>query len=195
MTHDQFIALGLFALASSLTPGPNNLMLLASGANFGFRRSLPHIFGIGFGFVGLVVLTGVGLQRVFETWPLSHTILQGLSVVYLTWLAWKISQAEPRFDGQGTPMTFLQAAAFQWVNPKGWAMAITANTVYAATHSFQSVLLVALVFGVINVPSVSLWAFLGTRIARLLRTKATLRLFNMALALLLMASLIPLLRG
>ncbi len=195
MTYDQIFALCLFALASSLSPGPNNLMLLASGANFGFRRTLPHIAGIGFGFVSLVTLTGIGLQHIFEEVPFVRTGLQALSVLYLTWLAWKIASTRPAFDGEGSPLTFIQAAGFQWVNPKGWAMAITANTVFSNGGSLDAVLSVAVVFGLINVPSVSAWAFLGTGLARVLKNPSHLRLFNLGLALMLMTSLLPLLRA
>ena len=95
MTYDIFLALSLFAFVSSITPGPNNLMLMASGANFGFRRTLPHMLGVALGFVFMLLLVGAGLVRVFEAYPVSYTVLKAVSVVYLLWLAWKIANAAP----------------------------------------------------------------------------------------------------
>jgi len=125
MPPELLSGLVAFAFVSSITPGPNNLMLMASGANFGFRRSIPHMFGIGLGFVFMVLLVGAGLVQIFDAYPVSHMALKVVSVFYLLYLAAKIATAAPVRQGQcgGTPMTFLQAAAFQWVNPKAWAMA------------------------------------------------------------------------
>jgi len=128
MSTEIVTALIAFAFASSITPGPNNLMLLASGANFGLRRTVPHMLGVSLGHAFMIVLVGAGLMGVFDAYPVAYTILKVVSVAYLLFLTWKIVTAgAPRGDSRsGTPMTFLQAAAFQWVNPKGWAMALTA---------------------------------------------------------------------
>lgn len=195
MTLDLIPALAAFALVSSITPGPNNLMLMASGANFGFVRTVPHMLGIGLGFVFMVLLVGAGLVQVFDAYPVSHTILKILSVIYLLWLAWKIANAAPvkQRDGAGSPMTFLQAAAFQWVNPKAWSMALTAVTVYTPDTTLAAIALVAVVFGVINLPSVSLWTLLGQQMARVLTNRARLVAFNWTMAALLVASLYPVL--
>ncbi|GHH00226.1 LysE family translocator [Pseudodonghicola xiamenensis] len=197
MTYDLFLALALFALASSITPGPNNLMLMASGANFGFRRTLPHMLGIGLGFTFMVLLVGAGLAQVFDAVPYSYTGLKIVSVVYLLWLAWKIAHAAPIQTGEaaGRPFTFLQAAAFQWVNPKAWAMALTAISAYTPDHSTAAVALVALTFGAINLPSVSTWTVLGQQMARLLTNPRRLTAFNWTMAALLVASLYPVLRA
>ncbi len=195
MTYDVLLALSLFAMVSSITPGPNNLMLMASGANFGFLRTIPHMLGIGIGFMVMVFLVGIGLIRVFDAWPLSHTILKGVSVVYLCWLALKIAHAAPPAKGKegGRPFTFLQAALFQWVNPKAWTMALTAITLYAPDRSLWAILLVALVFGIINLPCVSSWTVLGQQVSRLLSNPSRLRVFNRVMAALLVASLYPVL--
>ena len=195
MTYDLLAALALFAFVSSITPGPNNLMLMASGANFGFRRSIPHMLGIGVGFVVMVILVGAGLARVLDAWPHSHTVLRAVSIVYLVWLAWKIATAAPIRDqaAGGTPMTFLQAAAFQWVNPKAWAMALTAIGVYAPDRTVWTVFVVAAVFGAINLPSVSTWTVLGQQMARILSSPRRLTVFNRTMAVLLVASLYPVL--
>ncbi|NOD65397.1 MULTISPECIES: LysE family translocator [unclassified Ruegeria] len=195
MTYDILMALIVFAFVTSITPGPNNLMLMASGANFGFRRSIPHMLGIGLGFTVMVLLVGAGLVQVFDRYPISHTALKIVSVVYLLYLAWKIAHAAPAqgSEASGVPMTFLQAAAFQWVNPKAWAMALTATTAYAPNQTLHAILLVALVFGAVNLPSVSTWTVLGQQMARVLTNPRRLVTFNWAMAALLIASLYPVL--
>lgn len=193
MTHELLIALVGFAAVSSLTPGPNNLMLMASGANFGFRRTLPHMLGVGVGFTVMIVLVGAGLMALFDRWPILHDLLKVVAVLYLGWLSWKIAHAAaPTQTGQeARPMTFLQAAAFQWANPKAWSMALTAIAAYAPERTLIAVVLVALVFGAVNLPSVSVWTVLGGRVRLWLTDARRLTVFNWTMATLLLASLIP----
>ena len=193
MTYDIFLALALFAFVSSITPGPNNLMLMASGANFGFRRTIPHMLGVALGFVFMVLMVGVGLVQVFDAFPVSYTVLKVVSVLYLLWLAWKIANAGPAeaSGDSGTPMTFVQAAAFQWVNPKAWAMALTAISAYTPEQTMTAILLVGVVFGAINLPSVGSWTVLGQQMARFLTNPRRLIAFNWTMAGLLVASLYP----
>ncbi|KAA0917562.1 LysE family translocator [Aquicoccus porphyridii] len=196
MSQAMLSALVLFALVSSITPGPNNLMLMASGANFGFRRSIPHMLGIGVGFVVMVFLVGAGLIRLFDAFPVSYTLLKIGSVGYLLWLAWKIANAAPPEGGAdpgGRPFSFLQAALFQWVNPKAWTMALTAITLYAPDRSMAAIALVAVIFGAVNLPSVSTWTVMGQQMRRILTNPARLRAFNWVMALLLVATLYPVL--
>jgi len=195
MMPDAFLALAAFALVSSITPGPNNLMLMASGANFGFRRTVPHMLGIGIGFGVMIVLVGLGLVRIFDAFPVTHLILTVVGVAYLLWLAWKIAHAAaPDAARAGArPFTFTQAALFQWVNPKAWQMALTAITLYAPDRSASAILWVALVFALINLPSVSTWTVMGQQMRRVLSSPARLRAFNLSMAALLVASLVPVL--
>lgn len=195
MNIETLTALALFAFVSSATPGPNNLMLMASGANYGFRRTIPHMFGISLGFLVLMLLAGIGLVRVFDTYPVSHIILKVLSVIYMVYLAWKIATAAPvkERSASSTPMTFLQAAAFQWVNPKAWAMALTAITVYVADGGVLILMLAALVFACVNLPSITVWTVMGQQMARILTNPVRLRAFNWTMAALLIASLYPVL--
>ena len=195
MNTELLTALALFAFVTSITPGPNNLMLMASGANYGFRRTIPHMLGIGIGFTIMLLLVGAGLIRVFDECPLAHDVLKVVSVAYLLWLAWKIATATGPAEGRagGRPMTFLQAAAFQWVNPKAWAMALTAITAYAPDRSMLAIVVVALIFGAINLPSVSTWTLVGQQMARFLTSHARRRTFNWTMATLLIASLMPVL--
>ena len=181
---------------TSITPGPNNIMLMTSGVNFGFYRTVPHMLGVGIGFVVMVLGVGAGLAGVFQSWPPAQTLLRWVSVAYLLWLAWKIaSQPTGQIEAgrAARPMTFLQAAAFQWVNPKAWTMAVTAVTAYAPGGGLSGILLVALVFGAINLPSVGSWTLLGQSLARFLGDPGRLRMFNIVMALLLVASLYPVL--
>lgn len=196
MSFDLLLALSAFAFVSSITPGPNNLMLMASGANFGFKRTIPHMLGVGIGFMVMIVLVGAGLMQIFDAFPISYTVLKVVSVGYLVWLSWKIANAAaPTQDAEtrGTPFTFVQAALFQWVNPKAWTMALTAITIYAPDRSLWAVAMVALAFGIVNLPSVSLWTVLGEQMARFLTSALRLRSFNWIMAALLIASLYPVL--
>ncbi len=195
MDIELLSALAVFAFVTSITPGPNNLMLMASGANYGFRRTVPHMLGIGIGFTLMLLMVGAGLMRVFDAWPPAHDVLKVVSVAYMLWLAWKTATAAgiSKSDAHGRPMTFLQGAAFQWVNPKAWAMSLTAITVYAPDRSGLAILAVALVFGAINLPSVSTWTIAGQQMARVLTNHARRRAFNWTMALLLIASLVPVL--
>ncbi|PHR62343.1 MAG: hypothetical protein COA47_04560 [Robiginitomaculum sp.] len=193
MSYDVLSALIVFAFVASITPGPNNLMLMASGANFGFRRTIPHMLGVGIGFSVMVVLVGIGLVQVFDLYPISRTILKVFSVGYMVFLALKIARSAPPDTRQqsGVPITFVQAALFQWVNPKAWAMALGSVTLYAASQDLQAILLVALTFGLVNLPCVSSWAVLGQQMRRWLNSPRRLQIFNFSMAFLLIASLVP----
>lgn len=194
MTLDLFLALLGFAFVSSITPGPNNLMLMASGANFGVRRTLPHMLGVSLGHGFMVFLVGLGLGRVFDAYPQVRLVMLALCTAYLLYLAWKIANAAaPReAAAEARPFTFLQAAAFQWVNPKAVYMAITAQTYYAAPDSgWTGAAAVAGGFALVNLPSVSVWVWTGTKIRRWLARPARLRAFNWTMAGLLVLTLVP----
>ncbi|WP_298920196.1 LysE family translocator [uncultured Roseobacter sp.] len=196
MTFDILSSLIVFAFVSSATPGPNNLMLMASGANYGFTRSIPHMLGISVGFALMIVLVGAGLAQIFERLPISYTILKVVSVLYLAYLAWRIATAAPleRSSDKARPLTFAQAAAFQWVNPKAWAMALTALSVYAPGQTLTAFALVAAVFGCVNLPSITFWTVLGQQMARVLTNRTRLQIFNRVMAALLILSLYPVLK-
>ncbi|MDX8348337.1 MULTISPECIES: LysE family translocator [unclassified Cognatiyoonia] len=197
MSFEILIALIGFAFASSITPGPNNLMLMASGANYGLRRTVPHMLGISLGHAFMVVMVGIVLLRMFEAYPALNTLLKVLSAAYMLWLARKIANAvaPEAKEVTGKPFTFLQAAAFQWVNPKAWFMAITAISAYAPQEMGVLIgsLLVALVFSATNLPSVTVWAWIGVQVRRWLGTARRLRIFNVTMAVLLVVSLYPML--
>jgi threonine/homoserine/homoserine lactone efflux protein len=199
MPLDMLAALSLFALVTSITPGPNNLMLMASGVNFGFRRSIPHMLGVGCGFVFMIVAVGLGIAQVFAAVPQLYTVLKIVSVVYMLWLAWHIANAGPvegNVEAGAKPMTFLAAAAFQWVNPKAWAMALTGVAAYTLPGNYMvSLLIMALVFGLINIPSIACWTGFGVGMRQMLQDPSKVRMFNVGMAVLLVASLIPVVLG
>ncbi len=196
MDPELLIALIVFALVASITPGPNNLMLMSSGATFGFQRTIPHMLGIGLGFVFMLLLVGLGLIQLFDSYPITYQILKVFSVLYLVYLAFKIATSaapETITNATAKPFTFLQAASFQWVNPKAWTMALTAISVYSPTHNFDAIILIALVFILVVFPCVSLWTVLGQQLRKLLKTDNHLRIFNFTMAGLLLASIVPVL--
>ena len=198
-TLNLLAAFILFAFVSSITPGPNNTMLLASGVNFGFRRSIPHALGVSIGFMLMVLAVGLGLGAVFNAVPVAYTVLRYAGAAYLLYLAYRIATSGPMnsngADGERQPMSFLAAAAFQWVNPKAWVMAIGAITTYTPADGYiANVFVVALVFAIVNLPSVCIWVGCGTALRRVLQDRRWLRLFNGLMAALLVASLYPLLR-
>ncbi|MBC7000987.1 LysE family translocator [Photobacterium sp. BZF1] len=191
MEYQHLIALVTFAFVSTVTPGPNNIMLMTSGANVGFLRTIPHMMGIIFGFSFMVILVGIGLVGVFQSYPILHQILQVVSVMYLLYLAFKIAKSKPAFSNttQYQPMTFFSAAGFQWVNPKGWTMAITTVSVYNTTSDWRGIALISLVFAVVNIPSVSIWTFAGRQLQSLIQHPTKMKYFNIAMAALLVVSL------
>jgi len=193
----MLLPLTTFALATTCTPGPNNLMLTASGVNFGFARSLPHMFGVIAGFAVVLAACGGGLGLVFRSLPALHTLLQVAGALYMLWLAWRVATAgrpEGAASGGGAPLTFLEAAAFQWVNPKGVLTALGAAALFVRPESpgFDTVVMVG-IFALATVVSVIIWTAFGTVVARLLGTPRRARIFNIVMALLLIASIVPML--
>lgn len=182
--------LAAFAFASSITPGPNNLMLLASGARFGVRRSAPHMLGVSLGFGVLALCVGFGLARVFDAAPWLETVMKVLAAGFILYLAWKVATAETSEgpSAADAPLTFLQAALFQWINPKAWAMALTAMTIYVAADTPWAVLGAAAIFCAVNFPCILVWTAAGKEIARVLGRPSRRRAFNIAMAVLMVAS-------
>ncbi len=197
MPLDVFLALLSFSFVSSMTPGPNNFMLFASGVNFGFRRTIPHMFGIAFGFGVLLACVGFGLGQVLERFPGMFLAIKILGAIYMIYLAWRIATSGPlqQKAGGAHPMSFLAAALFQWVNPKAWVMAVVAMATYTAQGDFTTnVLIVVFAFCFVNFPSVSVWAGFGTGMQRFLSNPTVLTWFNRFMALALIISLWPMLR-
>jgi threonine/homoserine/homoserine lactone efflux protein len=199
MSHQLLFAFVVFAIVMFFTPGPNNIMLLSSGLTFGFRPTVPHILGITFGFAFMVGAVGVGLGTIFIAYPMLQTILKWGGVAYLVYLAAAIAMSDPvkPEDGGGRrkgPMTFFGAAMFQWINAKGWVMVISTITAYAAiaTFPFNIAIQVAISL-VLGALSCSAWAMFGSALRPLLSSPKAVRTFNVVMAILLLASLIPVL--
>ncbi len=198
MSDALLLPLTLFAFTMSVTPGPNNVMLTASGANFGFRRTLPHMIGISLGVMVMVLCIGFGLGTVFQTFPMLHQVLKVAGATYLLFLAWRLATAGgPGAVSSGErPMTLFQAMLFQWVNPKAWMMVVGAVAAFAPTQGYYGhVLVIAAVMVVVGFPAISLWAGAGTLLRQVLRSPRAMRIFNLSMAALLVASLYPTFQG
>jgi threonine/homoserine/homoserine lactone efflux protein len=192
---ETFLPLFGFVVAASVTPGPNNLMVLASGANFGVRRTLPHIVGISIGFPVMIVAVGLGISLLFDAAPWLHHVLQYFAFAYLCWLAWRVANAgRPKVDSPAArPLTVFEAALFQWVNPKGWAMVLGAMALFVSPQGSRAlqVAIIAILFGVVCFPNCIAWAMFGRAIAGFLDDDGHRRWFNGAMAVLLVLSSIP----
>ncbi len=193
MAFSLFYALLAFMVVMYFTPGPNNIMLLASGLTYGFRRTIPHIAGIVIGFA--IMVGTVGLGTVFMTYPILQTILKYAGAAYLIYLAGVIVFSGPakpgNADGRG-PMTFWGAAMFQWINAKGWVIVIGTITAYAAIAQFPiNIAIQTLISLLVGTVSTVVWAFFGTALRPVLTSERLVRAFNIVMALLLLASLYP----
>ena len=197
MSPEIFLSLLAFAFVTSITPGPNNLMLLSSGVNFGFRRTIPHMLGIGIGFVVLLLAVGAGLGALVSAVPWLFPAIKITGGAYLLYLAWHIATGAPpeaETAGSSKSLSFTAAAIFQWVNPKAWIMAITAMATYTkAGEYWVTMVLVAATFGVVNLPCISSWVGLGITLRTWLNDRRRLAIFNTVMALTLVASLWPML--
>jgi len=195
MTQPLFIAFVVFAAVMFFTPGPNNVMLLSSGLNYGFRRTLPHVVGIVIGFAFMVGAVGLGLGTIFITYPVLQTILKYAGALYLIYLAAVIAMSGPVASGQDNargPMTFWGAAIFQWVNVKGWVMVIGTITAYAAIASFPWNILIQVAISLwMGAMSCVAWALFGSALRPWLTSVRVVRVFNIVMAILLLASLFP----
>ena len=196
MSQQILMALVAFAFVTSVTPGPNNVMLMASGANFGLRRTLPHMLGVALGFGAMVALLGLGVDRLIAGSPRLAEAMKWISMGYMLWLAWKIAHASaPIGAGHAgaRPMGFLAACAFQWINPKAWMMGLGALSAYSAGAG--GALMVALIFTLVNLPSVAIWAAMGQGLRGVLQEPGRLMLFNRVMAVLLVVSMAPVVIG
>jgi threonine/homoserine/homoserine lactone efflux protein len=197
MSYDSLVALAVFAWVTSITPGPSNFMLLASGANFGFRATVPQVLGITLGFTSLLLAVGLGLGALLTVFPVLHLGLKIGGGLYLLHLAWRIARSSASSDSkttQGRPLTLLESAAFQWINPKAWVVALAAMAVYTSPASpYLSIALICLVFALVNLPTVSAWAAFGVALGGYLAKPVRLRRFNVTMGLLLAATLWPML--
>ena len=197
MSQSLLIAFVIFATVMFFTPGPNNIMLLSSGLTYGFRRTLPHVAGITLGFAFMVGAVGLGLGTIFITYPVLQTILKYAGIAYLIYLAAVIAMsgpATPDQDNARGPMTFWGAAMFQWINVKGWVMVIGTITAYAGIAGFPwNIVIQVMLSLLLGTLSCSAWALFGSALRPLLTSPMAVRAFNIVMAVLLLASLWPVL--
>jgi threonine/homoserine/homoserine lactone efflux protein len=195
VSQPLLLAFTVFALVMFFTPGPNNIMLLSSGLTFGFRRTLPHIAGITIGFAFMIAAVGAGLGTVFIAYPALQTALKYAGAAYLVYLAAVIAASGPakaRQEGRRGPMTFWGAAMFQWVNVKAWVVVIGTMTAYAAIARFPwNIVIQTAISLLIGAASTLTWTLSGSALRRVLTSERAVRIFNMAMAVLLLASLYP----
>lgn len=188
-------AAALFAIATSITPGPNNAMLLASGVNFGWTRTLPHLAGVSGGLLFILLLGALGVQQWLFQLHWLHETVKWLGAIYLSHLAWRLFRADASAptgqDNRNKPMTFLEAAIFQWMNPKVWAMVFGFFSTYVpAQASLPAAITLCVLFALVNLPCVGLWAFAGDRLNHWLRAGQRLRWFNRTMGMLLLGSVL-----
>ncbi len=191
----EYLAIIAFAITACVTPGPNNAMIMTSGLNYGVKRSMPHYTGIVLGFPAMVLAVGVGIAQLFEQYPAFHTMLKLVGATYLSYLAYKIATApvSELKESRGKPFSFIQAVAFQWVNPKAWVLAVGATVTYTVLGDgyLLQVIAIALIFFIFGAPCIMLWLWGGASLKKILQDPGYVRVFNMGMALLLMGSLIP----
>ncbi len=191
---DFYLPLILFVISASVTPGPNNVMIMSSGVNHGVKKSLPHLFGIAVGFTVMVFAVGMGFGFVFEKYPVIHKIIKVVGIIYLLFLAWLIATSNSSLENNDAkPFSFFQAALFQWVNPKAWVMitgAVAAFTTVSA-NLFSEVVIIALLFFSLGAPCVCIWLFFGVALKKYMSSPKHLKVFNISMALLLVVSILP----
>jgi threonine/homoserine/homoserine lactone efflux protein len=192
----MLLSLLAFAVTMYITPGPNNVMLASSGANYGLRATLPHMLGINLGFATMLVVVSAGLGSLLLSAPALLPVMRWIGAAWMVWLAWKIASAAPPGEGSRRPLMGIPgAAAFQWINPKAWLIAVAAASEYMLPDQplGTQLLRIGIVFMAVGFPCMLPWAMLGSGAGRLLRSRAQLRAFNITMALLLLLSLVPVL--
>ncbi|MCP4325598.1 MAG: LysE family translocator [Psychromonas sp.] len=197
MDISLIMAIALFSFVMSVTPGPNNVMLLASGAQFGYQKTLPHIFGILIGVASLLVAVLLGLGLIFESYPQLYDLLKVVGTIYLFWLAWKITTASTENStlsnkqNRDAPMSLINASLFQFVNPKAWAMSIGSISTFTLSGEayIESGIWIMICFAITGFIAISLWTYLGVKISLLLTTKQQKKRFNYTMGLMTVATL------
>ncbi|NOI80042.1 LysE family translocator [Vibrio tubiashii] len=192
---EYLLSVALFAISSSVTPGPNNIMVMTSGVNFGVKKTMPLLLGICVGFTIMLLLVGLGFGQLFNLFPQLDVVIKTLGTAYLLYLAWQIAQSGnvSAAGGQPKPLGFMKGALFQWVNGKAWVVAIgaiSAFTTVGDTYMSQN-LTIAMTFFVASFPCVGVWLMFGSVLRQYLQKPSYLRLFNLTMSILLAISVLP----
>jgi len=195
-TFTMILSITSFGLASTMTPGPNNIMLLSSGLTFGYKRTIPHALGVNFGFPAMVICVGLGIGKLFEVFPFVYAGLKFFGIGYLLWMAWHIANTKGSLDTNNTkdkPFTFLQAALFQWINPKAWVMAITSTAAFITDHqmAYIQVMIISCIYFFCAILSTNSWALGGVMLRRFIQEERFVQMFNIIMAALIVGSIIP----
>ncbi|NQY94496.1 MAG: LysE family translocator [Campylobacteraceae bacterium] len=195
-TFTLIVSIFLFSIATSMTPGPNNIMLLSSGLTYGYKRTIPHALGVVIGFPLMTIFVGLGLGEFFKLYPITFTVLKSIGILYLLWLAWKISRSTPKFKENNTesqPLKFIPIVLFQWINPKNWIKIITAMSVYVTSveHATTQIMIITLIFFLTVFISANSWALGGVILKKLIKSDVGIKRFNVIMAILLVLSLVP----
>ena len=204
MTPEQWWGAALFMLVSSITPGPNNTMLMASGVHFGYRRTLAHLMGVQLGFGFMLIAVGLGLHTVLSQFPAFYDVVRFAGATYMVWMAWSLASARPQFQEQAAieqsvqnelkPLGFWGAVLFQWVNPKAWVMAVTIMSAYVPPGAgLLQIAPLGLMFAVLGFPCSSVWVGFGSALRSYLQEAFRMRVFNCTMAAALLLSLYPML--
>ena len=195
MPLELFLAQVVFASVMAFTPGPNNVRLAASGVNFGFMRTMPHIWGVTIGFDVLLIAGAVGVGFLFHAFPALHTVIKIGGAIYMLYLAWKVATAHQgggEDEAPAKPFTFMQAAAFQWINPKALIAVIGGVALYVRPgYEWIDFPVMLVVMTVATLGAVALWTGFGVALRRFLRDPKRARIFNISMALLLVVSIVP----
>ena len=194
MNSVLFLSYLLFCLVMTSTPGPNNALVMLSGARFGLKKTFPLILGIACGVALQLLAIGIGLNQIFQWFPTLQLLFSLIGTAYILWLAWKITTSGPvHINLEEKPtMGFVQGAMFQWVNPKAWIMSIsTIATYFAVNHQFSAILYAALILMLISIPCVGIWAVAGKLLRRLLMQPKFALIFNATMALALLIAVLP----
>lgn len=190
-----YLPLVMFCFSTSITPGPNNLMIMMSGAKFGIRRSFPHYLGICIGFFIMVILVGIGLGEVFNHFPILHLIIKYVGALYMLYLAWKTIRSTSELNtgtAKSRPVSFMQAILFQWINPKAWIMAVGVISAYSVVNvdMLHQALIIAVIYFIIGLPCTGMWFIGGVAVSKYLKTPRHLQYFNLTMGLLLILSIL-----
>jgi len=193
-TPAMLVLIFTFSFATSITPGPNNIMLLSSGLTFGYQKTVPHLLGVIIGFPLMTLCVGLGLGEVFHAYPAILTLLKVLGTLYLLWLAWKIANLSPSLESKQdqVPMKFMPIILFQWVNPKNWIKIITAMSVYVnkPEEALMQIVVITVIFFSTVLISANTWAMGGVILKRLIKSKRGISIFNVTMAILLVLSIV-----
>lgn len=195
-TITMILSIASFGMASTMTPGPNNIMLLSSGLTFGYKRTIPHALGINFGFPFMVVCVGLGIGKLFELYPFIYTVLKLAGISYMVWMAWHIANTKGSLETKNKkdkPFTFIQAALFQWVNPKAWIMAVTSTAAFITDHemAFIQVMIISCIYFICALVSTNAWAVGGLALRHFIRNEKWVQIFNITMAILILGSVVP----